>query len=57
MSRKLPAEWAGLALGSGAWLVQRKAPLTLKEGALWFALTGYVLLCAAVFETFGVPHR
>jgi hypothetical protein len=23
---QLPAEWAGLALGSGAWLVQRRAP-------------------------------
>ena len=55
--RQLPAEWAGLALGSGAWLVQRKTPLTVKEGAVWFALTGCVLFCAAVFETFGVPHR
>jgi hypothetical protein len=54
---QLPAEWAGLALGSGAWLVQRRAPLTVKEGVVWFALTGYVLFCAAVFETFGVPHR
>jgi hypothetical protein len=54
---QLPLEWAGLALGASAWLVQRRRPLTLRDGLVWFALIVGVLLCAAVLETVTVPHR
>lgn len=54
---QLPLEFAGLALGASAWLVQRRRTLTVYEGLVWFALTAAVLLCAAVVETVAVPHR
>lgn len=54
---QLPLEWAGLALGASAWLVQRHRALTLREGLVWFALIVGVLLCAAALETVAVPHR
>jgi hypothetical protein len=54
---QLPLEWAGLALGASAWLVQRHGPLTAREGLLLSGLTAIVLLCAAVLETVAVPHR
>jgi hypothetical protein len=54
---QLPLEWAGLALGASAWLVQRRRALTVPEGLGLFALIASVLLCAAVMETVAVPHR
>lgn len=54
---QLPIEWAGLALGVSAWLLQRRRPLAVPEGLALLALTVGVLLCAAVVETVAVPHR
>ncbi len=54
---QLPIEWAGLALGASAWLLQRRRALTVLEGLALLALTACVLLCAAVIETVAVPHR
>lgn len=54
---QLPIEWAALALGTSAWLIQRRRPLARSEGIALFALTGAVVLCAALVETVGVPHR
>jgi len=54
---QLPLEWAGLALGVSAWLIQRQRPLAVPEGLALFALTVGVLFCAAVVETVAVPHR
>ena len=53
----VPLEWAALALGASAWLVQRRRPLTLREGFVWLALIVGVVLCAATLETVAVPHR
>lgn len=54
---QLPLEWAALALGASAWLLQRHRRLTLREGLLCFALIAVVLLAAAALETVAVPHR
>jgi hypothetical protein len=54
---QLPLEWAGLALGYGSWLVQRKRTLSTGERIVWLALIASVLLCAAALETLAVPHR
>jgi hypothetical protein len=53
----LPLEWAGLALGTSSWLVQRRSTLSVHERVVWLALTAGVLLCAATLETVAVPHR
>jgi hypothetical protein len=53
----LPVEWGGLALGASAWLVQRRQALTVSEGIGLFLVIACVLLCAAVLESVGVPHR
>lgn len=53
----LPLEWGGLALGASAWLAQRRQALTISEGIGLFLLIACVLLCAAVLESVGVPHR
>lgn len=54
---QLPVEWAGLALGASAWLVQRRRALTVTEGFGLLALIASVLLCSAALETVAVPHR
>lgn len=54
---QVPFEWAALALGASAWLMQRREPLTIREGLALFAMIGGLLLCAAVLETVAVPHR
>jgi hypothetical protein len=54
---QLPVEWAGLTLGAGGWLIQRRRALTVGEGTAVFALITAVLLGAAVLETVAVPHR
>ncbi len=53
----VPLEWAGLALGASAWLVQRRRALTIPEGLGLLALIVAVLLSAAALETVAVPHR
>lgn len=54
---QVPFEWAALALGASAWLMQRSDPLTVRERAALFTLIAGVLLCAAILETIAVPHR
>lgn len=54
---QVPMEWAALALGASAWLMQRREPLTVREGLAMFAVIAGLLLCAAVIETVAVPHR
>jgi hypothetical protein len=54
---QLPLEWAGLALGSTAWLAQRDRTLTVREGLAILTITAVALLCAASIETFAVPHQ
>jgi hypothetical protein len=54
---QLPLEWAGLALGTGSWLVQRDHELTTRQRLVWLALTAGVLVLAAALETAAVPHR
>jgi hypothetical protein len=53
----LPLEWAGLALGASAWLLQRHRPLVPAEGLMLTVLIAGALLCAAALETVAVPHR
>jgi hypothetical protein len=54
---QLPLEWAGLALGSTAWLVQRDRALTVRERLAVLTITAVLLLCAASVETFAAPHQ
>jgi hypothetical protein len=54
---QLPAEWAALALGASAWLVQRQRSIALGEAVALVGAIAVLLLCAAVLETFVVPHR
>lgn len=54
---QLPLEWAALALGAAAWLVERRQPLTMRQRLTWLAVTAVVLTSAAALETFSVPHR
>lgn len=54
---QVPLEWAAIALGASAWLMQRRNPLTINQGFLLLAGIAGALLCAAVLETVGVPHR
>jgi hypothetical protein len=54
---QLPLEWAGLALGASAWLLQRRRALSVGEGLALFALIAAALLCAATVECVAVPHR
>jgi hypothetical protein len=53
---QLPIEWAALALGTSAWMMQRQRPLRRSEGVVLFVLTAAAALCAAVLETVAVPH-
>jgi hypothetical protein len=53
----LPLEYAGLATCAGAWLVDRRQPLTTRQRMAAFALTTTLFLCAAGIETTLVPHR
>ncbi len=53
----LPLEWGGLAFGVSAWFAQRRQALTVSEGIGLFLLIACALLCAAVLESVGVPHR
>ena len=53
---QLPMEWAGIALGAGAWVVQRRRTIGARERLLWFGAITAVLLCAAILETTVAPH-
>ena len=54
---QLPLEWAGLAIGYGSWLVQRRRPMESRERLARLALIAATLLIAAMLETAAVPHR
>ncbi len=54
---QLPVEWAGLAVGYGSWLIQRRRALSVQERLRWLALLSVVLLVAAALEIYAVPHR
>jgi hypothetical protein len=54
---QLPLEWAALALGASAWMLQRHRAIRVTEGLALAALTGAVLICAAAVETLAVPHQ
>lgn len=54
---QLPLEWAGIALGAGAWLVQRQRPVSVWKRLLWFGVIAVVLTGAATLETTAVPQR
>jgi hypothetical protein len=54
---QLPLEWAALALGVSAWLMQRRRALLVGEALGLLLLMAAMLLAAAVPETFMVPHR
>jgi hypothetical protein len=53
---QLPLEWGALALGTSGWLMQRRQPLAVSETVRMFGLIAALLICAAVAETFAVPH-
>jgi hypothetical protein len=53
---QLPLEWAGLALGYGSWLVQRRRPMDSRERLARLALIAATLVIAATLETAAVPH-
>ena len=53
---QLPVEYAGLAVGYGSWLIQRRRALGGRERVVWLAVTVILLLIAAIVETFAVPH-
>jgi len=54
---QLPIEWAGLALGYGGWLVQRRREMSSRERALWLSLVLLAMFLAAIIESSAVPHR
>jgi hypothetical protein len=54
---QLPLEWAGLALGLGSWLVQRRLPISTRQRLLCLALIIAVMLAAGTLETVAAPHR
>ncbi len=54
---QLPIEWAGLAIGYGSWLIQRRRAVSVHQRLQWVALTIVVLLVAAALESYAVPHR
>jgi hypothetical protein len=53
---QLPFEWAALAFGASAWLLQRHQPLSITQGIALATLIAVLLLCAATMETLAVPH-
>ena len=53
----IPIEFAGIAAGATGWLIEREQTLTTRERAHWIALNILLLVCAAIVETYLVPHR
>jgi hypothetical protein len=53
---QLPFEWAALAVGTAAWITQRRGPATSAERVRWLAVAAALVLCGAVLETAAVPH-
>lgn len=53
---QLPVEWAGIALGAGAWLVQRRGAISARERLLCFCAISALLLYAGALETIAVPR-
>jgi hypothetical protein len=54
---QVPLEWAGLALGASAWLLQRRQAVTPVQVASLVAVTASALICAAAVESLAVPHQ
>ena len=52
---QLPVEWAALALGAAAWILERQRPLTRRERLTWLAAITACVLAAAALETTAVP--
>lgn len=47
----VPVEWAGIASGTTAWLIERRRPLAQRERAAISACTTVLLACAAICES------
>lgn len=54
---QLPLEWSGVAVGASAWLVERRRVLSVWERMAGTGTMAAALVCAAVLETWAVPHR
>jgi hypothetical protein len=54
---QLPLEWAALAIGCGAWVLEREEGLAGSERLKLLAVICVLLLAAAALETYAVPHR
>ena len=54
---QLPVEYAGLAVGYGSWLIQRRRALGGRERVVLLAVTVMLMLIAAAIETFAVAHH
>lgn len=52
-----PVEFAGVAIGSAGWIVERNRPVTARERILCAGATVLLLLVGATIETYLVPHR
>ncbi|MHB1538890.1 MAG: hypothetical protein ACYCUM_13875 [Solirubrobacteraceae bacterium] len=53
----VPLEWAGIAIGAGAWRIERTRPLSGRERAASLIAIISILLLAAAVETSLTPHR
>ena len=52
---QLPVEWAALALGAAAWIIERRRALSRQERVIWLAAIVVAVLAAATLETMAVP--
>ena len=53
---QVPLEWAALALGASAWVLQRDRALAPVQASALAGLILLILLGAAVLETYAVPR-
>lgn len=54
---QLPLEWAGLALGTSCWFLQRRQALTRREGLVCVLVIACAVLAASGVEAVVAPHR
>jgi hypothetical protein len=54
---QLPLEWAALTIAVGAWLTVRNGHGERRRLAHLAAATVVLLVCAAIVETWGTPHK
>ncbi len=52
---QLPVEWAAVALGVAAWIIDRRRALSGRERLIWLAAITTSVLAAAALETMAVP--